>query len=154
VLTALGILLVIAVSGWSFWPLLGVLRVQDSLVSASPNGAHQIIVRERRYIDRNFRILLVDSQTGAEREVFKSFDQSVSIKRERLVWSDDSSKLALVGDSYFTMPTVAAVLPKGETVFLVYDLDADQLWCNTEYNRGYATITAAQAAAVIGKPLD
>ena len=129
------------------------VRLRETLAATSPDGVHRVIVREpRRFIDRNFRVFLVDQRTGLERQVFKSYDQSPLITRERIVWSDDSSKFALVGDRYYVLP--GAALPGGEIAFLLYDIDADRLWCNTDVNRGLTPITAAQAVSAIGKPLE
>ena len=151
VLATLAILLLVDAGGVAIWVR---VRPHDTLVATSPDGAHRVIVREpMRTLDRNFSVFLVDPSTGIEREIFDSYDQDPSIKREWIVWSDDSSKFALIGHRYFVVP--GAGLPGGETVFLVYDLDADRLWCNTDHvGRGLTPITATQAEAVIGKPLE
>ena len=135
--------------------LLAVLFIvipRDTLVSESPDGSHRIIVRERRYIDRNFRVVLVDRQTGTERIVFTSYDQDPTISHERFVWSNDSSKVVLVGDDYYVTPE--AKLENGEIVFLMYDVENDKLWCNTEYDRGFQRISAQQVVDTFGQELE
>lgn len=125
---------------------------RNTVVSQSPDGSHQVVVREGiRTIDRNFRVVLVDLATGAQREIFVSDDQSPSIDRERFVWSDDSKKVALLGDKYYVVSDSS--LSNGEIVFLVYDLENDRLWCNTDHDRGMEAIPAAQAADMFGEAL-
>ena len=137
---------------FGFW-----VRDRDTLVSDSPDGAYRAIVRERMprlSIDRNFRLYLVDRKTGAQRLIFTSDDQSTLINRERLIWNEDSSRIALIGDRYFTVPE--ANLPNGEIVFLVYDVVRQKLWCNTdaEDRKDYERMSAEEARAVFGKALD
>jgi len=126
-------------------------RERDTLVSYSPDGAYEITVRERvRFIDRNFRIVLVDRKMGARRLIFTSNDQSPTIKRERFVWNEDSSIVALIGDRYYTTPE--SKLENGEIVFLVYDVARGKLWCNSdETDQGYQRISAKEAADIFGK---
>jgi len=126
-------------------------RERDTLVSQSPDGDYQIVVRERsRFIDRNFRIVLVDRKTGDGRLIFTSNDQSPTIRQERFVWNEDSSKVALIGDRYYTIPE--SKLDNGEIVFLVYDVSRGKLWCNSdETDQGYERITAKEAADIFGK---
>jgi hypothetical protein len=125
---------------------------RDTLVSNSPDGDYKIIVREGgRTIDRNFDVVLVDRKTGVERVIFKSFDQTPTIKRERFVWTLDSSKVALIGDRYFVTPE--ANLANGEIVFLMYDVKSDKVWCNADDDPRYEHISARQAVGIFGKEL-
>ncbi len=136
--------------------VLGVLFIavpRDTLVSDSPDGSHRIIVREgMRFIDRNFRVILVDRRTGTERVVFTSDDQSPTITQERFVWSEDSSKAALVGDRYFVVPE--AKLENGEIVFLMYDVESNTLWCNTDHDRGFQRVSAERVVDALGEALE
>jgi len=131
-------------------------RTRDTLVSVSPDGTCQVVVREgpRWSVDRNFRLFLADRKTGAERPIFTSDDQSPLITRERLVWSEDSSRFTLVGDRYFAVPE--ANLPSGEIVFLVYDIPGQKLRCNTdaEDRKSYERISGVEATAIFGKALE
>ena len=132
------------------FPELFIFTLRDTLVSNSPDGDYQIIVRERgRFIDRNFRVVLVDRKTGVERVIFDSFDQSPTITRERFVWTHDSSKVALTGDRYYATPE--ASLANGEIVFLMYDVKSDKLWCNADDDRRYERLSAQEAVSIFGK---
>jgi len=128
-------------------------RQRDTLVSDSPDGVCQLIVRERaRHIDRNFKIFLVDRKTGAERLIFTSNDQSPTITRERFVWDEGSSKVGLTGDRYYATPE--SKLGNGEIIFLVYDVASGRLWCNSdETDRGYERISAKEATDIFGRAL-
>ena len=138
----------------AFW-LLGFLMfsASDTLVSRSPDSSHRIIVREGPpgLVDRNFNVYLVDQQTGKERRIFSSDDQDPRISREQFVWSEDSLKVALVGDMYDVTP--GATLPGGDIVFLMYDLENHKLWCNTVNDPKYPRISAQEAIDAIGQHL-
>ena len=137
------ILLMILASPYLYAP-------QDVTVSQSPDGLHHIIVRQPRFvfIDRNFRVVLIDTKSNSEREIFRSFDQSPTIKKERFVWSADSKVVGLLGDDYFVV--LNSKLPNGEIVFLVYSLDTSDLWCNAPDDNRYSRITAQAAAKMLG----
>lgn len=123
---------------------------QDVTVSQSPDGLHRIVVRQPRFVfmDRNFRVVLIETSTKTEREIFRSLDQSPTIESERLVWSADSKAVGLFGDKYYVVPN--SQLPTGEIVFLVYNLDTGKLWCNADDDTRYGHITAQAAAKMLG----
>jgi hypothetical protein len=129
------------------------VRPHDVLVAESPDGAHCVVVRERvRHIDRNFYLVLVDQAAGKERVLYRSQDQKPTIKQERFVWSDDSSKVVLLGDKYFVHPE--SMLPSGEIVFLLYDLETDQVWCNEDHDQGYPRIAPREVLEIFGERLE
>lgn len=142
---SVGVLAVGAVAGlWYMY------SPHDVLVSDSPDGAYRIVIRQPRFrfLDRNFRVVLIDQRTNVEQKIFDSWDQSPTIKKERFVWSSDSRKLALVGDRYYVVPD--SELPNGQLVFLVYDFDGKKLYCNSEYDRGIPHISAQHAIEIFG----
>jgi hypothetical protein len=118
-------------------------------VSNSPNGKYQIAVYQTaRFIDRNFDITLLDQHTGRKETIYRSNDQSPTIKSERFLWSADSSKVVLLGDSYYVDP--GSELPNGETVFLMYDLVLKHLFCNADYANDYERIPADKVTQIFG----
>lgn len=128
------------------------IRPRDIVVSDSPDGSQRIIVRERlRFVDRNFRVVLVNRATGTERVVYTSDDQSPTNSHERFVWSRDSSKVVLVGDRYFVVPE--STLENGDVVFLLYDVTSDKLWCNEVHKRGFQRVSSQQLVDDFGEDL-
>jgi len=120
--------------------------VHPPLISDSPNRYYRVTVREAvpRFIDRNFTVVLTDNKSGSERVIFDSDDQSPTIKTERLLWTRDSSAVALVGDRYYAIPE--ARLDNGQIVFLVYDVQSGRLWCNGDEDPPkYPRISAKEA---------
>lgn len=107
------------------------LNYMDLVTSVSPDGSHQIVVRQRpiQSMMRNFRIIVIDESTGEERQRFYPLDQPPMISLEYFVWSADGRFAALIGDQCNFVPR--STLPNGLTLFLVYDLEEDQVHCNT-----------------------
>lgn len=147
-LATLGIVsaILVVVFSYYFIPL-------NSTVSVSPDNSWQVVIRENRFrfIDRNFRVVLINTANGIETELFSSWDQFPLIESEQFVWSKDSRKFALIGDRYYVVDN--SELPSGKTVFLVYDMDSRELFCNTDHTRDYESISGDDTIKVIGKPM-
>lgn len=128
------------------------MDIVDVSNTLSPDGTQRIVIRQRRPItlDRNFRIVLIDEATKDEREIFYSLDQLPTISQEHVVWSADGRYFALIGDGYYVLP--GSQLPNGLTIFLVYDLETDQVYCNTHYvDRKLPRVTIEEAVGIFGK---
>lgn len=112
----------------------------------SPNGRHRVVVEEPsfRFLDRNFRLVLTTGPTGAPTPICQSSDQSPLIRKERFVWSPDSRYLALVGDRYFVVD--GSAFNNCESLFLVYDLDSNTVYCNADNDGRFPRMSAASAA--------
>ena len=131
------------------------LKVPVAVTTAdSPDARYRAEVRQPRfiYLDRNFRVVLTDLETGRVREVFRSQDQSPTIRSERIVWAADSDALALIGDKYFVLP--GSTLPGGATLFLTFDLPAGTVACNSDLPHPFPRATPAAALARFGDRLD
>jgi hypothetical protein len=99
--------------------------------AASPNHRFRAEVVDRSFpsIDRNFQLRIVDGD-GNWRTVFRSPDEPPSgIGQERLLWSEDSQRLLLVGKFW---GRESAQLANGECLYLLYDLASGQVWCNSD----------------------
>lgn len=131
------------------WKLVRNVELPSAL---SPDGEHWIVMRERPIasITHNFQVFVIDDTTREERRVFHSLDQKGCIHFEHFIWSADGRFAALIGDLYYVVPE--SILPNGLTLFLVYDLETDQIYCNTaNEGRGYPPITAEEAIKIFGE---
>lgn len=134
---------------------------EDRVKSFSPDGSHQIVVKQQpiQSMMRNFRIIVIDESTREEHQIFYSQDQPPGISLEYFVWSADGRFAALIGDQYHVVPgsthhyvVPRSILPNGLTLFLVYDLEKDRVYCNTMYeDRGFPQITAEEAIEIFGE---
>ena len=120
-------------------------RLESHTPVSAPNGRYSGVVAEppMRFVDRNFRLLLVDNNSGNSVEIFRSKDQSPSIRLERVVWSPDSRYLALVGDRYYVVE--GCDFDNGEFLFLVYDTVTKVVYCNADDDFRFSRLLASQA---------
>ena len=120
--------------------------------STSPDGRYRIVVIQPKLVllDRNFRVELIDKISESTQVIFKSFDQSPSIREEYFVWTNDSRWVALIGDEYYVAS--GSGLPNGLTLFLAYDIENDRVYCNTDYlERGFPQMTVGEAVRRFGE---
>jgi hypothetical protein len=100
--------------------------------ATSPDGTlrAEIVDRRLHFIDRNFRLRIVDA-AGKATVVFTSCDESPNgIGQERLLWSSDGRRLLLVGRRFWVRGD--AKLKSGESLYLLYDVPSGRVWCNSD----------------------
>ena len=129
---ALALWLVAVVGLAAFW-IAGwfLTRTYVSTSSVSPDGKLRadIVERSFRFIDRNFRVRIVDDQ-GNSRFVFRSPDETTSdVSQERLLWSSDSKQVMLVGNFFARK---GAEFDDGQFLYLLYNVDTGEVWCNAD----------------------
>jgi hypothetical protein len=109
--------------------------------SLSPDDRLLVELHERpAYIDRNFFITLRDryAKTDASTVIFESPDEGRPICTEYFLWSADGRSVLLVGRHFYTKPELR--LANGEIVYLLYDTQSGQLWCNARERPNLARI--------------
>lgn len=100
--------------------------------ATSPDGTlrAEIVDRRLHFIDRNFRLRIVDAK-GKATVVFTSPDESPrGIGHDRLLWSSDSRRLLLIGRNFWIRGE--AELKSGESLYLLYDVPSGRVWCNSD----------------------
>ncbi|HUT09257.1 MAG TPA: hypothetical protein VMY42_02070 [Thermoguttaceae bacterium] len=111
------------------FPLKG--PVTTSRLSPSENLRAVLAESPFRFIDRNFRIYLEDlKDEEASQTIFSSPDEGLPIGSERFLWSNDDSRLLLVG-KHFCHVHPGALLTTGEYVYFLYDVATRKAWCNS-----------------------
>jgi hypothetical protein len=112
----------------------------------SPDGRFRVEVRELdRPLDRNFEVVLIDRHAAPalSRVIFASPDEGAPPGTERFLWSPDSQAVLLVGEHFFTDDDTDH---EGERLYLLYDVAADSMWCNSSQVRDADRIDAALLA--------
>ena len=100
--------------------------------ATSPDGRlrAEIVDRRLHFIDRNFRLRIVDPKRMAT-VVFTSPDESPrGVGHDRLLWSSDSRRLLLIGPNFWVREE--AKLKSGESLYLLYDAPSGSVWCNSD----------------------
>jgi hypothetical protein len=128
------------------------LRTQErvTLVALSPDDTTRIwLVELAPRLDRNFELRIENlEQPGTMQTVFRSPDEGRPVGSERLLWSKDGRQLILVGRHFIVEPN--AVLPNGEQLYLLYNLDTGEMRCNAKQAK-YPRVTLDQARALGGE---
>jgi hypothetical protein len=103
-----------------------------SLSSLSPDNLIRVLLVEKRSAgSRNFNLILRSDSHVKNRTIFKSTDQEMLSGSERISWSDDNEKLALLSRNFLLGRDEREKfkLSTGETFVLVYDIKKDILRC-------------------------
>jgi hypothetical protein len=130
---AIAVVAVIAIGIFAMVWLLTLSYVSASAVSPDGTLRAEIVDRSFQFIDRNFRVRIVDGK-GIARTVFRSPDESPSgVGQEQLLWSADGNRLLLVGKFWVRE---GAELANGKCLYLLYDIPSGQVWCNSDQRVG------------------
>jgi hypothetical protein len=103
-----------------------------SLSSISPDASIRVLLIERRTAgSRNFDLVLRSNSVGGSRVIFKSTDQEMRAGSERIAWSDDNKRFALLSRNYLLGRDEQEKfkISTGETFVLVYDVKRDTRYC-------------------------
>lgn len=116
----------IGVAVLSFYLGLSPARGRMTTMLLSPDEKQQVMLLERSvpHIDRNFQIRLNGDI------IFLSPDEGRPRGSERFLWSRDSSNLLLVGRHFFIAKDLDVELTTGESLYLLYNVPTQQIWCN------------------------
>ena len=119
-------------------------RENVTLVSLSPDDRMRVRIVERNdWLDRIFEVRLEDLSEGSSSTLFQSPDEGRPVGSERIVWSPDSRRFALLGRHFYHLGEGAAQ-PDGESLYLVYDLDSGKLRCNSRQQATYPPVDEAE----------
>ena len=100
-----------------------------TLVSLSPDDRLRVqLVEVSTWIDRNFQIRLERLPRGTVETLFRSPDEGRPEGSERIVWSPDSRRFALLGRHFFVREGTPS--RGGESLYLLCDVASGKLWCN------------------------
>lgn len=122
------VLAALAVGGAAGYALRGLGIRPVTIASQSPSGKWRVLLVERPSgIDRNFSVEIEETGAPGKRTLFASPDEG---KRgfERFVWSEDGTRVLLVGKTFFVVD--GAALPNGEQLYFMADLTDNRIWCN------------------------
>lgn len=107
---------------------------KPALVSVSPDETKTVSLFELDRFDQNFELQL---KTTTTETIFKSPDEGRPVGTEKIVWSDSSRYFLLIGKHFhLSSDWVNAKLPSGEMLYLLYDTQTRELWCNAEQHQG------------------
>ena len=118
----------------AFYAVVGAVLSLSTVTTAatSPDGTLRAEIVDRRvnFLDRNFRLRIVDA-AGKATVVFTSPDENPrGVGHDRLLWSRDSRRLLLVGRNLWVRDE--AKLKSGESLYLLYDVPSGRVWCTSD----------------------
>ena len=122
-----------------------------SLLSPDEKLRAVLVECSPRFIDRNFRVYLESTDSGALREIFLSPDEGAPIGSERFLWSRDGKRLLLLGRHFLVEKE--SQLQNGEMLYLMYDVVSGRLWCNARQLGGPRFGSDEIAGYDFGEPL-
>jgi hypothetical protein len=109
-----------------------------TLSSISPNGAWRVDIVEPEPewfdVDRNFVLRVIELRSHTTNHVFTSPDEGRP-GTERISWSADSSRFIVLGRNFLVDET--AQCPNGESLYLLYDVQTEELRCNATQQNKY-----------------
>ena len=137
-LIALGFFIGCILGSWPF-ALVVFRREEVTLKSLSPDDSLLVTIVELLpgWIDRNFEVRLASQHGESTTRIYRSPDEGTPVGSERVIWSKDGAKFLLVGRHVLVQEH--AVLPNGEMLYLRYDVESDNIWCNATQQRRYPT---------------
>lgn len=101
-------------------------RQQVSRVD-SPSGKVTVEIIDRQRFDYNLDVYVTWNDQAIRKCIFQSPDEGLPIER-RVIFAADHPAFAIVGRNYFV--DQPAKLKDGQCLYLLYDGEADKLWCN------------------------
>ena len=130
---------------WVVIALVGVTLVGKpaAILSLSPDKSLRVqLVPRPQFIDINFRIRVqrIDQFLVTSSEViFDSPDEGGL--QGRFIWAKDGSRFVLVGSKFYV--NEKAILPNGEKLYLMYDVQSGQVWCNAAWQKKFPPFSPA-----------
>lgn len=102
----------------------------------SPDQKYEAVLTSNKKIqDPHLILLLRNRSTGLVRKVFETPDEGAPVGTERLIWNRNGKWLLLVGREFYVNDE--AVLPSGELLYLLYNVETRELLCNSNQQNDY-----------------